>query len=147
MDPEGGRRSPLPRPLPPPPPKKKKSQKYWVFSNTCPDPMKITKLPSQHSVLGHHQNARETPFTIKWHFACGSMMSRLEWYFDLNKPKKTFVKVGPPLTKLSGSVHGKVPKYSWLAHMFPLIKVIVTGHIHGLSVNRFSTTWFINIVL
>ena len=32
-----------------------KSQKYRGFSNTGPDPLKITKLPSQHSVLNHHR--------------------------------------------------------------------------------------------
>ena len=32
-------------------------------------PLKITKLPSQHSMLGHHRHASEMPF--KWHFAGG----------------------------------------------------------------------------
>ena len=31
-------------------------------SNTGTDPLKITKLPSQHSMLGHHRHASETPF-------------------------------------------------------------------------------------
>ena len=39
-----------------------KSQIYRALSNTGPDPLKITKLPSQHSMLGHHWNASETPF-------------------------------------------------------------------------------------
>ena len=43
------------------------------FSNTCPDPIKITKLSSQHSMLGRHQHASETPF--KWRFAGGQMMA------------------------------------------------------------------------
>ena len=30
------------------------------LSNTGPDPLKITKLPSQHSMLGHHPHASET---------------------------------------------------------------------------------------
>ena len=38
-------------------------------------PWKITKLPSQHSTLSHHQHASETPF--KWRFAGGPMMARL----------------------------------------------------------------------
>ena len=46
-----------------------KSQKYGVLSNTGPDPLKISKLPSQHSILGHHRPASKTPF--KWHFAGG----------------------------------------------------------------------------
>ena len=45
------------------------------LSNTGPDPLKITKLPSQHSMLGHHRHASETPF--KWRFAGGPMMTRL----------------------------------------------------------------------
>ena len=32
------------------------------LSNTGPDPLKITKLPSQHSMLGHHRPASESPF-------------------------------------------------------------------------------------
>ena len=30
--------------------------------NTGPDPLKITKLPIQHSMLGYHRPASETPF-------------------------------------------------------------------------------------
>ena len=32
------------------------------LSNTGPDPLKITKLPIQHSMLGHHWPASETLF-------------------------------------------------------------------------------------
>ena len=66
-DPEGWTGGPD---LPP-----EKSQKYRFFSNTGPDPFKITKLPSQHSRLGHHQHASETPF--KRRFADGPMMARI----------------------------------------------------------------------
>ena len=52
------------------------------LSNTGPDLLKITKLPSQYSMLGPHWHASETPF--KWRFAGGPMNARL-----------------PPLTKLS----------------------------------------------
>ena len=41
---------------------REKSQKYRVFSNTGPDSLKITALPSQHSMLGHQRPAIETPF-------------------------------------------------------------------------------------
>ena len=65
-----------------------------LLSNTGPDLLKITKLTSQHSMLGHHRPARETPF--KW------------WYLNPSSPhqttkkkKKNVIKVGPPLTKLS----------------------------------------------
>ena len=43
--------------------------------NTGPDPLKITKLPSQHSMLGHHRYASVTPF--KWRFVGGLMMALL----------------------------------------------------------------------
>ena len=47
----------------------KNHKNIGFLSNTGPDPLKITKLPS------HHQHARETPY--KWRFAGGPMMARL----------------------------------------------------------------------
>ena len=44
-----------------PPPPHEKSQNIGFLSNTGPDPLKITKLPSQHSMLGHHRHAIVTP--------------------------------------------------------------------------------------
>ena len=38
-----------------------KSQNIGFLSNSSSDPLKITKLPSQHSMLGHHRTACETP--------------------------------------------------------------------------------------
>ena len=32
------------------------------LSKTGPDPQEFSKLPSQHSTLGHHRHASETPF-------------------------------------------------------------------------------------
>ena len=32
------------------------------LSNTGPDPQEFSKLPSQHSTLGHHRHASETPY-------------------------------------------------------------------------------------
>ena len=66
-DPEGGTRSPDP-----PPPGK--LQNIGFLSNTGPDPLKITKLLIQLSMLGHHRPASETPF--KWHSAGGPFMAR-----------------------------------------------------------------------
>ena len=43
------------------------------LSNTCPDPLKITKLRGQHSFLGYHWHASQTPF--KWHFSGGLMIA------------------------------------------------------------------------
>ena len=66
VDPEGGRRS-----RPPP----EKSQKIYSFlAILVRIPLKITKSPSQHSVLGHHQHASEMPF--KCHL--NNIMSRIE---------------------------------------------------------------------
>ena len=53
----------------------KNHKNIGFLSNTGPDPLKITKLLSQHSMLGHHRPASETPF--KWRFAGGSLMARL----------------------------------------------------------------------
>ena len=69
----------------------KKSQKYRFCSNTGPDPLKITKLPSQHSMLGHHRHANETPFS-KRRFASGPALSSM-WIISplfnyLQKKKK-----------------------------------------------------------
>ena len=57
----------------PDPPKNNK--KIGFLSNTGPDPLKITKLPSQHSMLGNHRRASRTPF--KWRFAGGPVMGLL----------------------------------------------------------------------
>ena len=90
-DPEGGGGQGVRTPT-------EKSQKYGVFSNTGQDPLKTTKLPSQHSMLGHHRPTSEatfkmgqqrptseTPFhnrstsetPFKWRFVGGPMMARL----------------------------------------------------------------------
>ena len=53
-----------------------KSQKISVFlAILVKIPWKITKLPSQHSMLGHHRPASETPFKLR--FACGPIMADL----------------------------------------------------------------------
>ena len=72
------------------------------LSNTGPDSLKTTKLPSQHSMLGHYRPTSEKPF--KWRFAGGPMMAAYSgiWIFPplINQKKtKKNVKVGPPLTK------------------------------------------------
>ena len=45
----------------------KNHKNIGFLSNTGLDPLKITKLSSQHSMLGHHRHASETPF--RWRFA------------------------------------------------------------------------------
>ena len=57
----------------PPPPENYKNMGF--LSNTGPDPLKIIKLPIQHSMLGHHRPASETPF--KWRLSGGPLMARI----------------------------------------------------------------------
>ena len=71
----------------PPPPPPEKSQKYRFFEQYWSgSPEKSKKLPSQHSMLGHHWHASETPF--KWRFAGGPMMTLFYWYLDSITTKK-----------------------------------------------------------
>ena len=44
-----------------------------LLSNSGPDPLKNYEATKQHSMLGHHQHASETP----WSLAGGPMMARL----------------------------------------------------------------------
>ena len=53
----------------------KNHKNIGFLSNIGPDPLKITKLLGQHSMLGHGQHAGETPF--KWRLAGGPIMARL----------------------------------------------------------------------
>ena len=84
---------------PPPPPHRGKSQscmfpqEYWYGP-----PWKITKLPSQNSVMGHHRLASEAPF--KWCFTGGPTIPTFSYI-----KTDTEIRTGP-LTKLSGSAHG-----------------------------------------
>ena len=52
----------------------KNHKNIGFLSNIRPDPRKITKLPSKHSMLGHHRHASEAPF--KWRFAGGPLTAR-----------------------------------------------------------------------
>ena len=62
----------------------KNHKNIGFLSNTGPDPLKITKLQSQFSTLGHHRHASKTPF--KWRFAGGMMIASLKWYVDPSSP-------------------------------------------------------------
>ena len=96
----GGQGSRHPIPL-------KNHKNIGFLNNTGPDPLKITKLPSQHSMLGHHRHASETPF--KWRFCWRIQDGPLTVVFGFsisphqlkNENKKTNV------VKLSGSAHEK----------------------------------------
>ena len=104
------------------------------LSNTGPDPLKITKLPSEHSMLGHHPRAG---------FACGPMLACLQWYLDPPSPhqlKEYRVKVGLPLTKLSGSTHTYV---AVLLYFFCFLSVLCVSAVFSF----FSPIKFIGLVL
>ena len=42
--------------------KNHKNVEFLSNRNTGPDPLKFSKLPSQHSTLDHHRPASETPY-------------------------------------------------------------------------------------
>ena len=67
---------------------KKKHKNIGFLSNTGPDPLKMTKsliiIISQHSLLGNHRQASETPFN--WRFIGVPIMARLFWYLDPPPP-------------------------------------------------------------
>ena len=93
-------------PPPPPPPRPKNHKNIGFLSNTGLDPLKITKLPSQNSMLGHHRHASEKPF--QWRIIGPLIVvfrSSLPHQLKKQKRKKETVKVDHPLTKLSGSAH------------------------------------------
>ena len=62
----------------------KNPKNIGFLSSTGLDPLEFTKLPSQHSMLGHYQHTSETPF--KWRFAGGQIMARLKWCLDPPSP-------------------------------------------------------------
>ena len=56
------------------PPPLKNYKNIGFLSNTDPDTLKkITKLVSQHSIMGHHWHTSKMPF--KWRFAGEQMMA------------------------------------------------------------------------
>ena len=82
------------------PPPEKSQKNAGFLSNTGPDPLKNHKATKPDSMWRRHRHASETPF--KWRFA-GPVIE----LFGLShkKQNKKRCKVGPSLTKLSGSAH------------------------------------------
>ena len=85
-----------------------KNQKNIEFPfNTGGDPPKNYKATKSAFNIGHHRPTSETPF--KWRFAGGQIIAHVNRYSDPISPhqlkKATFIKFGPPLTKLSRSAH------------------------------------------
>ena len=100
-DPEKGE---VVRTAPPPP---LKNHKNIGFScNIDQDPLKITKLPSQQSMMGHYRHVSETPFP--WRADDGPLLVAFRsslHSINNKKQNKIVVSVEPPLTKVSESVH------------------------------------------
>ena len=86
----------------------KNHKNIGFLNNTCLDPLKIAKPPSQHSMLCNHQHASETPF--KWRLAGGPMMAPLIEVFGSSLPstKNKCCQSLAPSEKLSGSACGCV---------------------------------------
>ena len=89
-------------PTPPPPPLKN-HKIIGLLSNTGPDPLKIKKLPSQRSMLGHHWPVPVSETLFEWRFAGGPIMARFKCYLDSLSPQQ---KKRQSLAKHSGSAHG-----------------------------------------
>ena len=82
-----------------PPPPLKKNTKYRVSLQYWSGSLeKSQKLPSQHSMLGNHRHANETPF--KWRFAGGPIMAWLSLYLDHIYPIKLKKKIKKKLSNL-----------------------------------------------
>ena len=77
-----------------------KNHKFIGFpSNTGTHPLKITKLPSQHSMWSIIGPPAEMPFQLC--FAGRPIVARFWLFFGASLPsKKKPIRVGPPLTKL-----------------------------------------------
>ena len=54
-----------------------KNNGFLIIALLVQIPWKITKLPSKHSMIGHHQHTSETPFNGVLPFNGGPMMARL----------------------------------------------------------------------
>ena len=67
-----------------------KSQKFRIFSNTGPDPLKNHKTTMPEFNVGHHRHTSEAPF--KWGFTGGPMMARLYWHLNAPFPHKLIKK-------------------------------------------------------
>ena len=94
-DPEGGQgdRTPL-----------ENHTNIGFLSNTGLDPLKITKLPSQHSMVGHYRHA-----SVLLAGRCWPTFSGISILSPSHQLKIEVFSVGPPLTKLSGSANDNGP--------------------------------------
>ena len=112
------------------------------LSNTGPDPLKITKLLSLHSMLGHHRHTSETPF--KWRLPGGRWWAAYSgiWILPPLTNYKNVVKLN-----LSGSAHAKVLEIKlslkiFYGHVYPT-NIRPCWHVqHGKGLNfGLSLSW------
>ena len=112
------------------PPPRKITKNAGFYSNTGPDPLKITKLRSQQSMLGHHRHSSETPYI--WRF---TLVYR-HWPSDRGiwtlHPLKKRVKVGRPLINFLDPhmlihVHDHFHVQHILVHFLKMIFVQLCG--------------------
>ena len=93
--------------LPPPPPRNHKA--IGCLSNTGPDPLKNHKATKPALTVRSSSACQRNSIPFKWLFAFWPALSG-NWILSTPPPplqlKKDVVRVGPPLTKLSGSAHG-----------------------------------------
>ena len=75
---------------PPPPPPPEKSQNIGFLAILVWTPRKNTKLPNQHSMLGHHRHASETPIKMafRWRANDGPLMLVFGSYLPSSTKKK-----------------------------------------------------------
>ena len=89
-----------PPPPPPPSPTLKNHKSIGFLSNNGQDPLRITKLPNQHSMLGHHRPASETSGVTPWGRSWNAFMVRVFGSSLLSSAKtdnKTLARVFDPL--------------------------------------------------
>ena len=100
---------------PDPPPEN--HENVGFSSNTGPDPPGKSLLSNQHLMFGHHRHTSEAPFNgVSLAADDGPLIVVFGSSLPTStkkkkkKKKKNIVKVGPPLTKHSGSAHDFYPK-------------------------------------
>ena len=95
---------------PGPDPHSEKSQKYRVFWQYRSGSPEKSQLLSQHSMLGIHRHASETPLmAFRWRADDGPLKVGHGSSLPPSTLKTNVVKVGSPLTNLSGSAHELCP--------------------------------------
>ena len=77
------------------PPPLKNHKNIEFLSNTGPDPLKFSKLLSQHSTFGHRGHASETPFkSVSLDGRLWPAFSEIQILSPLKKKKKLFSEFG-----------------------------------------------------